>query len=117
MLLGFAFGLALLRYLRRRGMPTVETIAPGDADALDPREELRRKLAETRSDVPTEAVAPEAVRAEAVPTEPVPAEPEDVGAPDVDPGIDQQRHSVHEHARSVIEEMDRSEASPERAPS
>ena len=74
---------ALARKLRQRGAVDEPRTAP---EIDDPADELRRKLADTREDVSSEAegaTAPEAT-------------------------IDERRDDVHEHARAAIDEMQRS---------
>ena len=68
---------ALVRWLRRRGR-TEE--APSSGEAGDPADELRRKLAETRTE---EAAAP----------------------PAPDATVEERRTEVHEEGRSAIDEM------------
>jgi hypothetical protein len=75
--LGFAMGLAWL-FRRRR-------VQPAAAPATDPAEELKQKLAASRSEEP--------------PAEPEP-EPEKPAAP-----LDERRQAVHDRARAAIDEM------------
>ena len=92
---GAASGIAAYRFLRRKHVAT----APGEPEAApeaDERaEELRAKLAETRS---AEAVVDEA-----------PAEPEDgaeaqVAEPEPE-SPEERRHRVHEEGRATVDEM------------
>jgi hypothetical protein len=92
-LVGLATGLALVRLLRGRRSRAPEEPRP-DARA----EELRRRLAETRS-----APEPEPVPAETLVEPPAPAG---------EPGLDDARKRVHEDARSAAEEMRRSAEKP-----
>jgi len=72
---------AIVRRLRRRGQVD-ETTAPV-ADQDDPADELRQKLAESRSDEP--------------PAEEPPAAPE--------ASVEDRRADVHEQGRSTLDEM------------
>jgi hypothetical protein len=72
---------ALVRRLRRRDRAKQE---PAGTTAADPADELRRKLAETRSEEEPGAA---------------PEEPE--------ASVEQRRASVHEEGRSTIDEMRR----------
>ena len=75
-------GAALIRKLRRKGRDDV-TVAPTDAGG-DPADELRRTLADSRSDEPVLA-------------DTAPAESEAT--------VDEERSEVHDRARSVLDEM------------
>jgi hypothetical protein len=78
--LGLSAGaFAFLRWRRRRH---------DEPPAADPAEELKRKLAESRSDEPEPSTAPE--------PEPAPEEP---------PPLDQRRRAVHDRARQAIDDM------------
>lgn len=87
MTLGIA---ALLRRLRRRG---ADASAPPVAPS-DPADELRQKLAESRSDP-----APAAEPASASDPEPEPP----VAPPDS--SVEARRADVHEQGRSAVDEM------------
>jgi hypothetical protein len=79
--LGLGAGaLAFLRWRRGR------TYTPEDAD---PAEELKRKLAESRSDAPPSPPEPEPA--------PVPEEPQ--------ASLDERRRAVHDKARAAIDDM------------
>ncbi|MGE5273602.1 MAG: hypothetical protein ACM3QU_07555 [Verrucomicrobiota bacterium] len=83
--LGLAVGaLAFWRWgLRRR------KAAPGQPAAGDPAEELKRKLAESRSEESATATEVEAA--------PAPGAPQ--------PSLDERRRAVHDKARQAIDEM------------
>jgi hypothetical protein len=74
---------AIIRRLRRRGRQDEITVSPDEEE--DPAGELRRKLAETRSE-------------EAAVEEP-PTSPEATGT------VEERRADVHEHGRSTLDEM------------
>jgi hypothetical protein len=87
-------GLALFGFLRRRHPPTVPA-GSVDAEAADPRaEELRRKLAESRSLV-EERETFEAAEPTVDQTEHAPDDPE------------RRRREVHEAGREIAREMRR----------
>ncbi len=78
--LGLAAGaLAFWRWRNRH------RAAPAPAAAVDPAEELKQKLAESRSDEPTAEAAGE------------PDEPE--------PSLDERRRAVHDKARQAMDDM------------
>jgi len=85
LLLGFAFALAVLRYLRRRREPPAPERPPEPEPASPYAEELRRKLAESREQ-----------------PEPHVAHDEE---PSVEATIEEERQRVHDQARSVLDEM------------
>ncbi len=68
---------ALVRWLRRRGQAEE---APSSPEAGDPADELRRKLAATRTE-------------------------EDVAPPAAEATVEERRSEVHEEGRSAIDEM------------
>ena len=72
---------ALVRRLRRRAEPVHETTAPAPAAGEDPAAELRRKLAESR-------------------TEEAPAEPEPP-----EETVEDRRGDVHEQGRAALDDM------------
>ena len=81
-----AFGIsALLRFLRRRSEPAA-------APALDPAEELRRRLAEARSE-PDDREEFDAAEGQPV---------DEVGEPR---SIGERRRAIHEKAREALGEM------------
>jgi hypothetical protein len=92
---GAVGGIAAYRLLRRRLQPAPEPSpepAPADADAR--AEELRVKLAETRTAEPVVEQAPAEPAAEA--TVEQPPEPE---------SPDERRRQVHEEGRAAVDEM------------
>ena len=72
---------ALIRKLRRRAESVPETTTPAPATGDDPAAELRRKLAESRT--------------EEAPEEPEP--PEET--------VEDRRADVHEHGRAALDDM------------
>jgi hypothetical protein len=81
--LGLATGaLALWRWRLRRRTPAEPTEG-------DPAEELRRKLAESRSEEPVPVAA--------APSSPEPEEPQ--------PSLEERRRAVHDRGRRAIDEM------------
>jgi len=85
---GVAGGIAAYRLLKRRPETATEPPAPMETEPDDRAEELREKLAESRS---AEAVVDE-VHAETEP-EPEPESPED------------RRQRVHEEGRATLDDM------------
>jgi len=86
---------ALVRKLRRRGERDAQ---PFEADAPDPADELREKLASTR-----EAGGDAGQASPATTVEPPSAEP---SAPPSDgPTIEERRSDVHDEGRAAIDEM------------
>jgi hypothetical protein len=81
---------ALVRKLRRREEPV--EIAPTTPTG-DPADELRRKLAESRTQEPTPEAAP--------------AAPEGAGAstPGDEASVDERRAGVHEQGRTTLQDM------------
>jgi hypothetical protein len=75
---------AIARRLRRRSGPD-EIVA---ADVQDPADELRRKLAQSRSEDETSAAAPAAPEASVA-----------------QPTVDERRANVHEEGRATIDAM------------
>jgi hypothetical protein len=75
---------AIARRLRRRERP--EELAPARSDD-DPADELRRKLAETRSE------------------EEAPAEPPVSTEPSPEASVEARRANVHEEGRAALDEM------------
>ena len=76
---------AVARRLRRRGGPDEVVTAPEDQD---PADELRRKLAQSRSQDETSAAAPAAPEASVE-----------------QPTVDERRANVHEEGRATIDAM------------
>jgi hypothetical protein len=82
---------ALIRKLRRRSeaeAPFAPASPPATEPTEDPADELRRKLAETR----TEDESP-------------PAEPDVTETPPADASVEERRASVYEQGRSALDEM------------
>jgi hypothetical protein len=88
---GAVGGIAAYRLLRRRSQPAPEP-SPADTDAR--AEELRAKLAETRTVEPVVEDAPAEPAAEVTVEEP--PEPE---------SPDERRRQVHEEGRAAVDEM------------
>ena len=89
---GVVGGLAAYRWLRRRPQVAAESM-PEPPPAEDPAEELRAKLAESRT-------------AETVVVEESPPEPVAEEEPSIDPDSpDDRRQRVHEEGRAALDEM------------
>ena len=73
---------ALWRWRQRRRAEDAFLAPAPTAPAVDPADELRRKLAESRGD-----------------------EPEDVDAALPETGVEERRAEVHEHARATLDDM------------
>jgi hypothetical protein len=86
---GVAGGIAAYRLLKRRPEPAPQPPATAEPEPDDRAEELREKLAESRTAEPPVEGAP----AEAEAAEPEPESPED------------RRRRVHEEGRSTLDDM------------
>jgi hypothetical protein len=91
---GLVGGIAAYRWVRRRPQVAAEP-TPEPAPTENPAEELRAKLAESRT--------AETVVAEEAPSEPV-AEEEEEAAVDPD-SPDDRRRRVHEEGRAALDDM------------